>query len=61
MAGYSNIHDLTEVGVYPRRFLELLIDWKNRHLQLAWPQLGKPDAPPHFGSDLVAYWTPALA
>ena len=55
LAGCTHMHDLTEVGAHPRRFLELLIDWDNRHLQFALPQLGKPDAPPRFGSDFVVF------
>jgi hypothetical protein len=34
----------SEVGAHPRRFLELLIDWENRHLQCALPESGKPAA-----------------
>ena len=48
LAGYANLLDLTEVGADPRRGIEVLIDWANRHLQFALPQLGKSGGPPRF-------------
>jgi len=51
--GYSNSHNLTEVGAHPRRWLELLTNWEHAHLQFALPKSGKPDAAPYFGSDCV--------
>jgi hypothetical protein len=51
--GYPNIHNLTEVGAHPRRWTEMLIQWKNQNLQYALPKSGKPGAPAYFGSDFV--------
>ena len=51
--GYPNIHNLTEVGAHPRRWTEMLINWKNQNIQYALPKSGRPGAPPYFGSDFV--------
>ena len=51
--GYSNMHNLTEVGAHPRRWLELPTTWENQHIHYALPKSGKPDAAPLFGSDFV--------
>ena len=51
--GYPNIHNLTEVGAHPRRWTEMLIDWKSRNIQYALPKSGRPGAPAYFGSDFV--------
>jgi hypothetical protein len=51
--GYPNIHNLTEVGAHPRRWTELLVQWKNQSLHYALPKSGKPGVPAYFGSDFV--------
>ena len=51
--GYSNIHNLTEVCAHPRRWLELLTNSENSHVQFALPKSSKPNAAPYFGSDIV--------
>ena len=51
--GYPNIHNLTEVGAHPRRWTEMLLNWKNQNIQYALPKSGKPGAPDYFGSDFV--------
>lgn len=37
----------------------MLFLWKNRRLELALPQSGKPGDPPYFGSDVVVVLTDA--
>ena len=52
-AGYPNMHDLTEIGAHPSRWLQMLIQWENAHLQYALPQSGVPGVRPRFGSDFL--------
>ena len=49
----ANVHHLAAVGAHPLKWLEMLINWENQHLQFALPKLGQPDAAPYFGSDFV--------
>ena len=46
---YAKAHDLTYIGAHPRRWLDMLTEWENRHLQYALAQSGKPGDPPYFG------------
>ena len=52
-AGDPNIHDLTEMGAHPARWLQMLVKWEHEHLQFALPKSGAPGGRPRFGSDLV--------
>ena len=46
IAGFANIHDLTEIGAHPLRLLELVRDWINRHV--------------HYGSKAGQAWRRCL-
>ena len=56
-SGYPNMHDLTEIGAHPWRWVQMLQEWKARHYRLALPTM-KPDESVsseqlQFGSDVV--------
>ncbi|MFM7978844.1 MAG: hypothetical protein ACKPKO_05965, partial [Candidatus Fonsibacter sp.] len=57
-AGYPNIHDLTETGAHPMRWVELLQPWKLKNFRLALPSMN-PDVSItsarqlQFGSDFI--------
>ena len=55
-AGYSNVHDLTEIDAHPLRLLELLRDWINRHVHYRFRKPGKLGEGVFFGSDFVILW-----
>ena len=44
-SGHANVHDLSEVGAQPRRWLELLTVCYNKHMRYALPKPGKPGDP----------------
>ncbi|MFM7978846.1 MAG: hypothetical protein ACKPKO_05980 [Candidatus Fonsibacter sp.] len=56
--GYAQLNKLTEMGAHPRRWIELLQIWKNRHAGLSLPRpqvaAGDPHPPLLLGSDFVA-------
>ncbi|MFM7979623.1 MAG: hypothetical protein ACKPKO_09940, partial [Candidatus Fonsibacter sp.] len=56
-SGFPNMYDLTEVGVHPRTWVQLLQKWKMNHQRLALPTI-RPDESVssedlQFGSDFV--------
>jgi hypothetical protein len=53
-AGFPNRHDLTEVGVHPLRWVQLLREWKARFHVLSVSSMNRDDcAELRFGSDFV--------
>ena len=38
--GHANIHNLTEVGAHPRRWLELPTTWENQHISSCTSKVG---------------------